>query len=262
VLVTLSLSWPSHLMLPTDMPVSGRIVAGGILLGLGALINGGCYLGSISYLGTGNVNFLFTLLGIGLSTRWTGLTMRSTMNGMTGTPDKWVAATGLIGFLVVLLLAWRSRRPATRGFRFPLRGVWPWQYAAACCGVIAALLFACSPYWTYGHAIEALAHVDSQSLDWGQQVPAVAMFLGVGGGALLAGRFVLVRPTMARALRCLAGGAVMAYGASCIPGGNDALLLWSIPGLTLYGFVAYAVMLLTLIGAFWAGRVVRRGHAG
>jgi hypothetical protein len=262
VLITLSLSWPSHPTLPADMPVSGRIVAGGVLLGLGALINGGCYLGSISYLGTGNINFLFTLLGIGLSARWTGLTMRSPIERMAGKPDSWVMAIGLFGFLAVLLLAWRSRRDAASGIRFPLLGAWPWQHAAACCGVIAALLFAYSPYWTYGIAIEALARVDSRPLDWRQQVPAVATFLGVGAGALLGGRFALVRPALPRALRCLLGGAVMGYGASRIPGGNDALLLWSIPGLTLYGFVAYVAMLLTLIGAFCAGGVARWGHAG
>jgi len=90
----------------------------------------------------------------------------------------------------------------------------------------------------------------------------MADWFGVIVGAGVARRFELVRPGLFRALRCLVGGAVMAYGASRIPGGNDALLLWSIPGLTLYGFAAYVVLLLTLIVALWAGRVVHRGHAG
>jgi hypothetical protein len=128
--------------------------------------------------------------------------------------------------------------------------------------VIAGLLFAYSPNWTYGHAIEALAHVDSQPLDWRQLAPAVAIFVGVSAGALLAGRFALVQPTWPRVLRCLVGGAVMAYGAGRIPGGNDVLLLRSIPGLTLYGFVAYAVMLILLIGSFWVGSIAQRVDAG
>ena len=39
----------------------------------------------------------------------------------------------------------------------------------------------------------------------------------------------------------------MTFGASRIPGGNDALLLWSILSLKPYGFIAYAVTLLTLV---------------
>ncbi len=253
VLVTLSLVWPSHLMLPTDMPVSRGIVAGGVLLGLGALINGGCYLGSISYLGTGNTNFLFTLVGVGLSARLTGAITGLPMESMAGTRDGLVASVGLLGFLAILLLAWRSQRLVAGTFRFPLRGAWPWQRAAVCCGVLGALLFACAPNWTYGHTIEALAHIDSQALDWRQHVPALAIFLGVSAGSLLGGRFQLVWPGLPRALRCLAGGALMGYGASRIPGGSDALLLWCIPGLTRYGLVAYAVMLLMLSAAFWLG---------
>ena len=47
------------------------------------------------------------------------------------------------------------------------------------------------------------------------------------------------------ALTNLAGGFLMGIGASAVPGGNDVLLMWTIPGLTLYGLVAY----LTMIGA-------------
>ena len=47
----------------------------------------------------------------------------------------------------------------------------------------------------------------------------------------------------------------MAYGANCIPGGNDALLLWFVPSLARFEFVAYTAMLVTLIAAFWAGQL-------
>jgi hypothetical protein len=168
----------------------------------------------------------------------------------------WSVVPGLSIFVLVLLAAWRSRRAVgVRGF--PLRGPWAWQDAAACCGVLAALLFALMPNWSYGHAVEALVTTDARPAQWGRQLPALAMFAGVSVSALLVGRFRLVRPAWVRSLRCLSGGAVMAYGASCIPGGNDALLLWSIPGLTVYGLIAYAVMLLALMAAFGAGRYAK-----
>src|SRR5262245_38128269 len=56
--------WPDEVLLPRDPSVTWKIFAGGALLGVGALVNGACYLGSITYLTTGNLNFLLTLAGI------------------------------------------------------------------------------------------------------------------------------------------------------------------------------------------------------
>ncbi len=42
----------------------------------------------------------------------------------------------------------------------------------------------------------------------------------------------------------------MGIGASGVPGGNDTLLMWTIPGLALYGAVAYLVMIATIAISF------------
>ena len=42
----------------------------------------------------------------------------------------------------------------------------------------------------------------------------------------------------------------MGCGAALVPGGNDSLLLWAIPGLTLYGTLAYFLMLATIAAGF------------
>ena len=38
----------------------------------------------------------------------------------------------------------------------------------------------------------------------------------------------------------------MGAGARMIPGGNDTMMLWSIPGLAHHGVAAYRVMMLTI----------------
>ena len=38
----------------------------------------------------------------------------------------------------------------------------------------------------------------------------------------------------------------MGFGARFAPGGNDTLLLWTIPSFVLYGFVCYATMVATV----------------
>ena len=47
-------------------------------------------------------------------------------------------------------------------------------------------------------------------------------------------------------VRRFAGGTIMGLGAALVPGGNDTLLLWAIPGLTIYGVLAYGSMLVAI----------------
>jgi uncharacterized protein len=60
----------------------------------------------------------------------------------------------------------------------------------------------------------------------------------------------LQRPEWRRGLRCAGGGLIMGCGAALVPGGNDSLLLWAIPGLTIYGALAYLFMLVTIAAGF------------
>ena len=50
----------------------------------------------------------------------------------------------------------------------------------------------------------------------------------------------------------------MGIGASAVPGGNDVLLMWTIPGLTLYGLVAYLTMIATIAVVMLIGRMFNR----
>jgi toxin CptA len=260
VLLTLVLVLPTKVMLPVNpwlwaTPLWQRVVLGGLLLGAGSLINGACYLGSIAYLGTGNLNYLFTLLGMGISLRlhnhlpnWSSMMLPAADRQMG---NKTVA--GLNIFIALLLLAsWRMRNAAK-----PSLALWSVPVATALCGALAALVFAGHPNWTYGNVLESLAYADMRAVDWPACASALALFSGAIISALLLGRLQLKRIAVGKALRCLLGGALMAYGAVLIPGGNDSLLLWAIPGLTQYGVVAYAVMLASIALATGVERHLR-----
>jgi hypothetical protein len=54
----------------------------------------------------------------------------------------------------------------------------------------------------------------------------------------------------------------MGFGAARVPGGNDLLLLWAIPGLTIYGALAYASMLLLIAAGLLLGQRWRPRLAG
>ena len=223
---------PDRVWLPIDAQFHLGIIAGGLLLGLGAMINGGCYLGSVLYLGTGNLNFLFTLVGIGLGLRAAAdlapLPIAAAPGLRMAMGYLWLAGLGLFALIVAVLIYHRR-----------IKG----QGLALLAGLLAGLVFARQPGWSYGSALEALAHGRSGLSHWRASLPAVTLFAGAIGAATLAGRFRLQRPKLWRALRCLGGGAIMGCGAALVPGGNDSLLLWAIPGLTLYGVSAFGLML-------------------
>jgi hypothetical protein len=239
VLLLLAGLAPGMVLLPGAAPFHAGIVIGGALLGLGALVNGGCYLGSVLYLGSGNLNFLFTLAGIAAGARAAEALALLPAGGAAGARIAmgyaWIGGA-LVSALVALVLLWRAR-PAAR-------------WLALLAGALAGLVCARHPGWSYGTVLEALAHGRFSRMDWSANLSALLLFVGALTGAWLAGRFQVQRPAWKRAARCAAGGLVMGLGAALVPGGNDSLLLWAIPGLTLYGALAYLVMLGTIAAGF------------
>lgn len=231
VLLLLAGLAPGSVLLPGAVPFHAGLVFGGVLLGAGALLNGGCYLGSVLYLGCGNLNFLFTLAGIGVGVRVAEalvFPVGAASAAQAAMGPLWIA--GVAGFaLLIGVLLWRAR-PLT-------------AWLALGAGVLAGLVYARHPGWSYGSVLETLAHGRHALMDWTANLSALLLFAGALAGAALAGRFNLQRPTWLRALRCAGGGLLMGFGAALVPGGNDTLLLWAIPGLTIYGALAYVIML-------------------
>ncbi len=239
VLLLLAGLAPGMVLLPGMAPFHAGIIIGGVLLGLGALVNGGCYLGSVLYLGSGNVNFLFTLAGIAAGARAAAALALLPAGDAAGARMvmgyAWIGGV-LVFALLTLVLLWRAR-PAAR-------------WLALVVGLLAGLVYARHPGWSYGTVLDALAHGRFSRMDWSANLSALLLFAGALAGAWRAGSFRLQRPERWRALRCAAGGLIMGCGAALVPGGNDSLLLWAIPGLTLYGALAYFLMLGTIAAGF------------
>jgi len=234
---------PGRVLLPGELATHTGAITGGLLLGLGALINGGCYLGSVLYLGSGNLNFLLTLVGIAggelAGSLATGMALPSAASLRMSMGPAWIAGTA--GFLLIIVLVLFRARSRER-----------WLAVGA--GLLAGLVYARHPGWSYGTVLESIAHGRYGAMSWAANLSALLLFAGAASGALYAGRFTLQWPTLTRSLRCLAGGAIMGLGAARIPGGNDLLLLWAIPGLTLYGALAYGSMLFVIASGLLLSR--------
>jgi hypothetical protein len=220
--------------LPAAAGVSFPVVAGAVLLAIGSLVNGACYLGTALYIGRGRLDFLCTLAGIALAShlRWlpwgTGSagTLRR-VGALSGGAVPYLAGAAV---LCIVLVGYALRSPSTAR-RTALRG-------ALAIGVAAGLLEGIWPGWTSA-AVFGTA-------DFATLASALAFFAGGLAGARLAHTFAMRGFSRRGAVRHLAGGWLMGTGAAWVPGGNDTLLTWATPGVAAYGAAALLLYLSTL----------------
>jgi hypothetical protein len=254
VLLGLAWVWPQQIRLPLDNSLPGWALLGGFILGAGALLNGGCYLGSITYLCRGNLNFLFTLLGILVGARFAAAICGMRLIQAVAQPSArlYFSILGTLGCLLVLSTGLWLLTGRAGGDKRSARTSRRMGWAAALCGAVAAVIFARHPNWSYGTLLEQLAVADHMMLEPVVLCSALALFAGAVIGARH--RWQWHPPTVLASGRRFVGGILLSIGALLVPGGNDTLLLWTIPGLASYGFIAFGAMLLTIAAGVLAER--------
>lgn len=255
VLLALFLWQAAGTRLPASDATLLQVALAAALMAGGALLNGGCYLGSVLYLGRGKGSFLFSLLGIALAARvdlpgYAGVAAHA---GQALAPDTGVLRSAIPVFLVCVAVAVRAARAGC-----PV-GVDARIVHTLLAGILAGALMHQMPGWGYNSALSALGRLGLVPVDTTSVLLACALFAGAVASCIAAGQWQPEAPTLAGALRCLAGGFVLETAARGIPSGNDGLLLWVMPGLGLYGFLAYGVILLVLVAA-WAFSAWRIGR--
>ena len=225
--------------------VTGWTLAGAVILGVGAVINGGCAVGAVARLGSGQWAYAATPVGFYLGcqlARATGAVPAP--QAVAGAPLFLSAAPALAWALLALLLvraAWALRR-TPRG--------WGPHAATASIGVLFALLVALAGAWAYTDLLADLvqqmagARPLSRPMQWAL---AAALLGGALAGGWRAGTWRWPRPwPWLQTLRCLAGGALLGWGSLWVPGSNDGLLLLGLPLLWPHAWAALAVMVATI----------------
>jgi hypothetical protein len=229
--------------------LGSELIAGAVLVGCGAVINGGCLLGTLAGIGRGEVRLLAVLPGLALGF-WVAQVALGRAATMAPPPLALPPppALALAIFLPLfatgwLVLEWHGQSAERR------ISVGLWMTLMGCCG---ALLFAIQPGWSYadairrGVALPRMTVMAPMSIGWTGVAVVVTMFAGAISAGLAARSFRLVRPSRRTISASFLGGSAMAVGATLVPGGNDTLLFWAIPALSASGIAAYAVMTLTI----------------
>ncbi|MBW6507238.1 MAG: YeeE/YedE family protein [Rhodobacteraceae bacterium] len=245
-------------------PISWASLAGGLLFGIGAGINGSCTFSTLSRLVEGHISMLFTILGWPL-----GLALIAALHraGLFA-PVASTLAPATPAWLLLALAPWMAweavrivRQMRTAGsVRAALRApVWTLSFAVAVVAAANAGLLLNTGTWSFTTTLMcttgATPCATSASLLWPISLAALA---GMAVSAALRGSPRLRRLRPKAALRHGAAGVIMGAGAGMVPGGNDGLILFGMPSLSPHALPAYAGMLVGITAALFAMRALGR----
>jgi len=258
VLWVVAVSGPVLLCLPDwaaphrSYAVTLAAIGGGFLFGVGAVINGGCAFSTLGQLANGNLWMLTTLLGFCMGVAGLSIVPEPFQNL---TPLLLKAPKPLIfaGLALLWLLAcweiirlWRSRDKGKSWRQLFLSRHYRLSTAALLLGSCGGVLYVLHDAWTYTNVLKQ----EVQSLLLLNEQPAtikLLFFLALLGGMILSawqrGSLRLRWRRIKAWPRHLMGGTLMGAGAVLIPGGNDTLILKSLPGLSPHAIPAFAALL-------------------
>lgn len=224
------------------------LVAGSALFGLGAVVNGACAFGVVGRIGSGQVEYLLTGVGLFAGLKLTGMLIgsHSMMPVEQAAALPWQAALAvLIALAVVRYVVSRQR------FRAFMR-------LAVAMAVVGTTFVALGQLHQPFPWVAVLSHLPDIGLN--AIVAVVALLAGSAANAMTTGRGIRLKaPTARGAFRRLFGGCLMGAGVLLVPGGNDGVLLYGMPAGEAEAFAAYAVMVATIgISIVSAGKVTER----
>jgi len=246
-------------------------LTGGFVFGVGAAVNGGCALGTIGRLGSGELRMFLTLLGLVAGLTGGGYAqVRQWLPAPAGGGPAVAmpAVLAVVGATFLSLWAlwelwrlWRKRDPTSTLREAVLSPRYRLSTAALLLGVANGILFALFGAWTYTRTARAAVN----HVVMGRPGPGLLywlLFAAVLAGVVLSSlankSFVFDGRIRLNWLLNFLGGILMGVGATLIPGGNDALILHAIPGGSPHALPAYA----SLLAGTAAGLIVIRAIAG
>lgn len=232
-------------------PVTAWSAAGGILLGVGAVVNGACTTGTIARIGSGEYAFLLTVVGFYL-----GCLISPHVFGQSAVTHTGPVAVSaslshpvptLVLFAIVIALeAYRLIRGPHESIGDFLRTAWDPRTAILIVAVLFVALVHIFGPWAYTELLGALSKHDTR-----EALPQLIFLVAIIGGAVAAGKSMrgqrLIGPLRPKIVRCLIGGSIMGLGYSLAPGAFDGLTLVGQPLLLPYAWAVMAVCYVTVV---------------
>lgn len=270
VLVTLPFFWLADQNGPYygGWRLTAWAVAGGFLFGAGAAINGACAYSTMTRLVDGEGRMAATVTGFALGI---ALFMVLIGAGQLAAPRRAPTDVGrLVGWawVIVPLLAllgayefvrlWRSRPGEASLRQMVLARQYRLSTAALLIGITGAsiyLLFGSAGY-TSTFELVIKGALGAEAPPTGRWLLLLAVLSGMLVSTIERRSFRLDYRPRAAWSRHFAGGLLMGLGTALAPGGNDVLVLYSIPVLSPHALPAFAAMAIGIVGGLVMMRVV------
>ncbi|HWV55579.1 YeeE/YedE thiosulfate transporter family protein [Pseudorhodoplanes sp.] len=266
---------PVFLILPhTATAISGwqltlTAMFGGLLFGIGAGVNGACAYATMARMIDGEIGMLLTVLGFAAGVLiFVALISTGTLARPSPAPSQLpemiqiapyvLMALAIVGAYEVVRL-WRSRPAGSTLRSLIFAPAYRLSTAALLMGFAGGLILLIfgSPGYTTTFQQIVEAHVGTRPMPpYGRWLVLGAVLLGMFASTWQRGSFrVDWRPRLTW-LRNIFGGVLMGLGCALLPGGNDALILYGIPGLSPHAIPAYIALLLGIFVALITMRAV------
>lgn len=208
---------------------------GGLLFGLGASVNGGCGVSTVSRFARGELVMFSTMSG------WLfGWLLFLPMFPISDSKTELVLFGErqyllLIPLTVVIFIKIYSMRPDYRKLWLSMLGI----------GLMAGVVFVTEPNWTPSGLLQSISFSlwyqnESSWPAWSRFVLVISMLMGMISAAFVTRSFDLRWFNLKVAIRHLFAGIFMGCGASIAGGGNDSQLLVAMPSLSLAGLATVA----------------------
>jgi hypothetical protein len=225
---------------PRQLALEWPVVAGGVLFGVVAAWNRGCFVGTSIQLAGGDLRALLSMVGWVL-----GFLVAGSPVALPVLPGQLQRTALALGALLVLLcLLWLAVRPSAQASGARSGDGVAWR-ASIACGAMLALVDNDLWSWDPSSLARALAQplALADSLQRRDPAPLLGLVLltGMAAEALLRRRFQITWPRGADLVR-LPYGMAMAAAAVLAMGGNDTQLLRFLPGGSPHGWVAVPAM--------------------
>jgi Sulphur transport len=259
---------------PVGYALTPWTVVGGALLGLGAFVTRACVFGAIARLGSGQWAYALTPVGFYLGCLSVQALFGSPAHPRLDEPSLVLRNSIWVAPLFLAFVAWRVLRAlfpkrdaastsAAQRLREGLtQRIWTPHAATTVIAITFALMLLVAGVWAYTDVLAQLARGMAGNALLGSAL-LLALLLGAMLGGYTAGRWQPTPPRSADLLRCLAGGALMAWGSLLIPGSNDGLILVGMPMLWPYAWVAFATMCATIaLAQLWQRKALRPAWLG
>ena len=235
--------------MPTAFALHAGAWAGAALLGLGALLNNACVIGTVARVGSGEWVYLSTPLGFYAGCVGAQAWLNLPTPAATATPAPLLQAPAWLAGVLVLAasarLAWAMHRHRSRW------SAWTPHASTAAIGVAFVLIWLLAGAWAYTDVLAEVARGMARSVPARVLLGAV-LFAGAWWGGR---RAAAMRPPMpwrwATLAKCFLGGALMGVGSLLIPGSHDSLVLLGLPLLWPAAWAVYLTMALVMLLTIW-----------